>query len=273
MSTLPTKSNQQALKVQEKTESFLTSVSNTFQGIFKGLSDLITGDGHKKTKVLRVEQLVHAESIKKIAIELNDINNELNNIKEFNYNSQKLFEQTTKFMQNTAEELVEIDSAIEKFEGFLGLKLNDLEYLKQINEIKELLITNKKDQSIIVSKQDEIQRRIDDLFPIIDILEEEIEILKAGSKSLELSINENKERSNEISIETTKNFKKHEKELRTINADLVKTERNIDILYEEMKEKINFLESKNKEFKTWLIVLSVALALFLIEYVLLNFLL
>lgn len=268
MAGLPIKQVQQLPKVQNKVESVLTSIVNTFQDVFKGFSDSITGDGYKKTKILRVEQKKHEEYLKTIAFEINKINEELNNVRKFNFNSKKLFEQSSEFMSRATIQIHEFENLRDK----LSLKFDDLSYLEHFNEVKQLLYSNKKDYSVLLITQKKLLEKHEEQLFSINSLEQEINLTKDHTKRLEFSMNENKENINESSVEFTEITKQQKRDMRILFADQITIERNLSSKITEVNDKNKTLEERIDKYKLWLIILSAFVLIFSIVNSLINFL-
>src|SRR5690606_2029040 len=177
MTNYPVNSNPNYPSIPKKEKDLLTSIADSAKNMFKGISDLFSGDSHKKSHILRVDSLRHEADIKAIALAINDLNEDLNKIRQFNFKTKNLFEETSKFMNDASTEFNQLKSLKDELENILNLNLTDLShYLKEITELTKLVHSNNKELSKILLQTNNIEITFKAFFPRINKIEDDIKL-------------------------------------------------------------------------------------------------
>ena len=126
--------------LQQGASSFLSTAVSEFSNVLTGVWDTITGRTFKKTKALRVEQLLHQEGIKRLAEEVNDINDQISKMKSDMRKMKNLFDSSNQFMEAASVQI----NKIHKIESILEISSN-VENINNIIDSNKLARTHIKD--------------------------------------------------------------------------------------------------------------------------------
>ena len=121
--------------------SFLSTAVTEFSNVLTGVWDTITGRTFKKTKALRVEQLLHQEGIKRIAVEVNDVNEQISKIKSDMRKMKNLFDSSNQFMEAASVQINKInklETILEDSANIENLNMIINNYTTTLTKIEEL---------------------------------------------------------------------------------------------------------------------------------------